>query len=47
MKSILIHIIRQIAKFFNSIIDKEAQRVFEFNRQIFEAKTNKGGEINE
>jgi len=36
-------IFRIIIDFLNRTIDKEAQRVFQFNREIFEGQKSKGG----
>ena len=43
MKRVFIQTIHLVINLFNRIIDKEAQRVFEFNSQILRAQA-KGGE---
>jgi hypothetical protein len=43
MKRIILQILNSITNFFNKIIDKEAERVFEFNSQVLGRQPNKGG----
>jgi len=40
MKKIILQILDSITNFFNKIIEKEAERVDKFNRQIFEDQSN-------
>ncbi len=44
MEKIIMRIIRPATYLFNRIIDKEAKRVDDFNRQMFEYRNDEGGE---